>query len=341
MPARATPGVVHGAVPQSRALMPPVTLQISLAPSDHRLAREILPHQIRIWRGQVAEILLTIDLHRSAGRFADDWEAGRDKILAVARNVEGARIVEVDYAAPAAAAVGREFFGGRTVPDKDHRGGPYYAYFFGLHVATHRHILHCDADMMFGGGSQTWLAEACALLEKEKDVLVTAPLPGPPAPNGKLIELPGTRLPGANPAYAFNEMSSRAFLLDRDRFKTRIGALRPSLAPPRGLVLALLDGNVPRELPERLITRAMNRHGLRRVDFLGEDPGMWSLHPPYRCDDFYQKLPALIHLVETGAMPAAQLGFHDVGDSLVDWREARAQMARRRWWRRLATRLRS
>ncbi|MEO6994264.1 MAG: capsular biosynthesis protein, partial [Lacunisphaera sp.] len=61
---------------------PPVTLQISLAPSDHRLASATLPHQIRTWRGQVAEILLTIDLHRSAGRFADDWDEGRDKILA-------------------------------------------------------------------------------------------------------------------------------------------------------------------------------------------------------------------------------------------------------------------
>ncbi len=320
---------------------PPVTLQISLAPSDHRLAREILPHQIRNWRGQVAEILLTIDLHRSAGRFADDWEEGRDKISAFAHSIEGARIVEVDYGAPAAAAVGREFFGGRTVPRKDHRGGPYYAYFFGLNAATHRHVLHCDADMMFGGGSQTWVAEACALLEKENDVLVTAPLPGPPAPNGKLIELAGTRLPWASPAYTFHEMSSRVFLLDRDRFKKRIGALRPEFASSRGVVLALLEGNAPRELPERLLTNAMNSHGLHRVDFLGETPGMWSLHPPYRCADFYQKLPGLIRLVETGAMPAAQLGFHDVGDSLVDWSEARARMAERRWWKRLATRLRS
>ena len=141
--------------------MPPVTLQSSLAPSDHRIARKILPHQIRTWRGQVAEILLTIDLHRNAGRFAGDWEEGRNKILALARNVDSARVVEVDY------------------------------------------------------------------------------------------------------------------------------------------------------------------------------------NPPDRCADFHQKLPDLIRLVETGAMPATQLGFHDVGDSLVDWSEARTHMAQRRWWKRLGTRLRS
>jgi hypothetical protein len=320
--------------------MPPVTLQISLAPSDHRLAVHTLPHQVRTWRGQVDEILLTIDLHRSAGRFADDWEAGRDNILALARSIDGARIVEVDYGETAAAAVAREFFGGRRVPAKEHRGGPYYAYFFGLHAATHRHVLHCDADMMFGGGSSTWLAEACALLDREPDIFVTAPLPGPPAPDGRLVELPGERVAGPGLAYRFHEMSSRAFLLDRQRFHARIGALRPELAPLRGLLLALLEGNAPREVPERLLTRAMARHGLRRVDFLGASPGMWTLHPPYRCADFYRNLPELVRRVETGDMPAAQLGLHDVGDSLVDWSEARARLTQRRWWRRLGARFR-
>ncbi len=322
-------------------MSPPVTLQISLAPSDYRLAREILPHQIRTWRSQVAEILLTVDLHRSAGRFAEGWAEGRDNILALARSVEGARIIEVDYGASAAAAVAQEFFGGKRVPTKDHRGGPYYSYFFGLHAASHRHVFHCDADMMFGGGSPTWLAEACALLEREPDVLVTAPLPGPPAPDGRLTELQGERRAGPGLAYTFHEMSSRAFLLDRHRFQARLGALQPALAPLRGLLLALLEGNATRELPERLLTFAMARRGLQRVDFLGAAPGMWTLHPPYRCADFYDKLSELVRRVEAGDMPSAQLGFHDVGDSLVDWSEARARLAHRRWWHRLAARFRT
>jgi len=320
--------------------MPPVTLQISLAPSDHRLAQEILPHQIRTWRGQVSEILITVDLHRSAGRFADDWKAGRESILALANSIAGARVVEVNYAPEAARAVSREFFGGRRIPAKDHRGGPYYSYFFGLHAASHPHVLHCDADMMFGGRSSTWLAEACGLLERESDLLITAPLPGPPAPDGKLTELKGTRLTGPGIAYHFHEMSSRVFLLDRNRFASRIGALSPELAPVRGLVLALLEGNTPRELPERLLTKAMARNQLGRVDFLGASPGMWSLHPPYRCADFYNKLRDLIRRVETNDMPDEQLGFHDVADSLVDWSEAKVRMSQRRWWKRLGARLR-
>ncbi len=316
--------------------MTPVTLQVSLAPSDFRLASHILPHQVRTWRGQVAEILLTIDLHRSQGRFADDWAQGRDNIMALANSVEGARVLAVDDAA--AAAVSAEFFGGRPIPRKDHRGGPYYSYFFALHAATHRHVLHCDADMMFGGGSQTWLAEACELLARQPDILVTAPLPGPPAPDGRLRELPGTRHSGSEYTYEFPDMSTRVFLLDRDRWRSRVGGLVPRLADARGVVLALLEGNAPRQLPEKLITAEMSRHGLRRVDFLGRAPGMWSLHPPYRGADFFAKLPTLVTRVEAGDMPAAQLGFHDVCDELVDWSEGRRKLAERRWWRRLRER---
>lgn len=315
--------------------VPPVTLQISLAPSDHRLAEHLLPHQLRVWRPQVAEILLTIDLHRSSGRFGDEWTAGRDRILALANSIEGARVLPVDDAPATAAAVAREFFGGRRIPRKDHRGGPYYSYFFALHAARHRHVLHLDADMMFGGGSTTWLAEACALLEAQPDVLVAAPLPGPPAPDGRLRELPGRRLAAPEYAYEFPEMSTRVFLLDRERWRTRIGGLVPRLASPRGVVLALLEGNAPRQLPEKLITAEMAARGLRRVDFLGRAPGMWSLHPPYRGADFFAKLPDLVRRVEAGDLPPEQLGFHDVCDQLVDWSEGRRRLAERRWWRRL------
>lgn len=318
--------------------MPPVTLQISLAPSDYRLAQHILPHQIRTWRGQVAEILLTIDLHRSSGRFADDWEKGRDNILQLARSIEGARVLPVDDSPAAKAAVSKEFFGGRTIPRKDHRGGPYYSYFFGLHAARHPHVLHCDADMMFGGGSPAWLAEACALLASEPDVLVTAPLPGPPAPDGRLRELPGVRRPSPEYAYVFPEMSTRIFLLDRQRWADRVGALPPRFAPGRGFILALLEGNPPRQLPEQVLSALMHERGLQRVDFLGSGAGMWSLHPPFRGADFFAKLPGLVQRVEAGYMPPAQLGFHDVCDELVDWSEGRQRLAERRWWRRLRER---
>lgn len=317
----------------------PVTLQINLAPGDWRHARFLLPHQMRAWREQVAEVLLVIDLHRSSGRFAAGWEEGRDKIMTLARSVEGARVELVDYGAEARARVSSEFFGGAPVPEKDFRGGPYYAYFFGLNAASHSRVFHVDSDIFFGGGSQTWIDEATLHYSSHSSVLVMAPLPGPPSSDGRLRHLRSSPEPGAVHAHVFDEMSTRLFLIDRARFRSAIGALVPRPPPSlRSRIKALVEGNPSADLPEHLLSSAMREHDLVRRDFLGSAPGMWSLHPPYRCADFYAKLPDLIAKVEAGDIPDAQRGDHDLNGSLVDWSEAVALLARNRWWRRLLAR---
>lgn len=335
--------MVHGALYPSGAAKVSsraATLQISLSPSDLRHARLLLPHQVRVWRGQVAEILLTIDLHRSAGRFAAGWEAGRDGIMELAGSIEGARVVPIDYSQEARARVSAEFFGGVPVPAKDFRGGPYYAYFFGLNAAANDLVLHTDSDILFGGGSQKWLAEAVSYMAAHRDVLFSAPLPGPPAADGRLLHLRSTPDAGVAHAHALEEMSTRIFLLDRARFHSRVGALVPRSPPAlRHLIKAIVERNPPSDLPEHIITAEMRARGLIRYDFLGTEPGMWTLHPPYRCADFFDKLPSLISRVEAGDIPGAQRGDHDINSSLVDWSEAIAAIGRNRWWRRLLLRL--
>jgi hypothetical protein len=316
----------------------PVTLQISLAPSDYQHARELLPHQLRVWRGQVAETLLTLDFHRSSGRFSARWEEGKDHIGPLAQAQSGARVVTVDYSAAAIARVAGEFFGGQSVPVKDFRGGPYYSYFFGLAEARHEHVLHIDSDMFFGGSSSTWLAEAVAHMKANPEVLFAAPLPGPPTGGRQLRSQVATPESHTSHAFRFDTMSTRLFLLDRRRFRSAIGALQPRRPGWREVIKALVEGNPPQDLPEHLFTQAMRAHSLQRREFLGAEPGMWSLHPPYRCADFYTKLPALIACIEAGDLPDAQLGCHDINDSLVDWSEARTLIAKNRWWRRLLSR---
>jgi hypothetical protein len=318
---------------------PPVTLQINLSPGDWRHARFVLPHQMRAWRNQVSEVLLVIDLHRSSGRFAAGWDEGREGILALARSVRGARVELVDYGEAARARVSSEFFGNAAVPEKDFRGGPYYAYFFGLNSASHSHVFHVDSDIFFGGGSQHWIDEATGRYSSHSNILVMAPLPGPPARDGRLRHLRGTPEPDAEHAHCFEEMSTRLFLIDRVRFRSVIGGLVP-LPPPslRSRVKALVERNPSADLPEHLISGAMRKHGLLRRDFLGSAPGMWSLHPPYRCADFYSKLPDLIAKIEAGDIPDAQRGDHDINGSLVDWSEAVTRLAQNRWWRRLLSR---
>jgi hypothetical protein len=313
----------------------PVTLQISLAPSDYHHAHVLLQHQVRAWHGQYDELLITIDMHRSSGRFSARWEEGRELIVPLAESIPGARVVIVDYSSAAQSKVSGEFFGGTPVPLKDFRGGPYYSYFFALSEAKHDYVFHTDSDVFFGGSSSTWINEAIEHMASHANVLFAAPLPGPPHPDGSLLTLEAKPDAHDSHSFIFEAMSTRLFLMDRDRFRTAVGALKPRRPSLRSTVIALLEGNPAQDLPEHLFTSAMSKTGLVRRDFLGKQGGRWSLHPPYRCADFYEKLPSLVAAVERGEVPEAQRGCHDFNGSMVDWSEAYAALTQNRLWHRL------
>ena len=319
-----------------------VTLQINLAPSDWLHAKYTLPHQLRQFGSQADEILLVLDLHRSAGRFSEGWEERLPKIKSLINDCylhyPHAHLIEVDYSPETKRSVSEMFFKGQDIPPKDFRGGPFYSYFFGLYSAKYNYIFHLDSDLMFGGGSSTWIEEAVKLLSERSDVLVCAPLPGPPTYDGTLRSQLAQPEPHYSPAFRFNFLSTRLFMLDREKFISRINYLPLRYATPYGMFKALVEGNYPYKLPEEIFTEAMVEKSLLRVDFLGNSPGMWSLHPPYRSKEFYEGLPKLIEKIEKGLMPESQLGDHDVNDSLVDWNSARLKLKQNRWWKRLASR---
>jgi len=318
---------------------PKVSLQITLAPSDFAHARYLLPHQIRTWRDQVDEILLTIDFHRSKGRFSERWSDGAKKIRPLAESISDARVLDVDYSAATQAAVANEFFGGTLPPAKDFRGGPYYSYFFGLHAVQNDYVLHVDSDMFFGGGSKTWIAEAFNRLGRDPRILIAAPLSGPPALDGSLRFLKAMPDRREVHTHRFDVMSTRLFLISKAVFQSQVSALKPRPPPAwKSRVIARLEGNPVADLPEHVITDQMRQRGLYRLEFLGSQPGMWSLHPPYRGLDFYRKLPDLVRRIEAGDIPEAQRGDHDINDSMVDWTEGRTALRKNRIWRRVGRR---
>ena len=325
----------------------PVTLQINVAPTDLPHARHTLPHQLRQWGEQVQEIVFAFDLHRTAhgGRFGEGWDERlgpmQNLLEGLCREHPGARVAEVDYAPERMREIALAYTASAVMPEKDTKGAPFYPYFFGLHEASNDLVLHFDSDLMFGGGSQTWVAEACALLAAHPDVLACNPLPGPPTADGKLRTQSAPRFEqGADVAlnvgslaFRFSELSTRLFLLDRRALRERLGPLE--LQGPIRLisqVKARLHGNPPYRAAELTITDAMRARGLARVDFLGSGAGMWSLHPPYRSEAFYRELPRLIEQVETGQVPEAQRGDYDVNDSMLDWTDARRRARLRRIW---------
>lgn len=328
-----------------------VAAQISMYPMDYPHAALLLPHQIRAWSPMVDRILVTIDTHRSrSGRYrGSHFDEYRTKLVELAKSLRSEapqlEVIEVDYSPEARREVAKAYFGTHDIPVKAWDGGPFYAYFYGMHHARARHIVHFDGDMLFGGGSHRWVEEAIAFTEQDPTVLLTSPFPGPPAPDAAIH---GHGLPAPQridvagaPAYRFQSASTRIFMLDMQRLRDTLGTLplmRPNL---RQRVKSHLLGNPPdvREA-EVILGEVLRARGLYRVDLLGSAPGLWSLHPPYRGAAFYQALPGLIAAVESGQVPDAQCGHYDVHDSIIDWHDQREATRRhRRWWRLLKDRL--
>jgi hypothetical protein len=248
---------------------------------------------------------------------------------------------EVDYSADAREAVRRRFFSReRQCPLKAFDGGPFYAYFYGLLSANADYVLHMDSDMLFGGGSQTWLGEAVAVIEADPAALFAGPLPGPPRADGELKgshgSFPGlenvrppVRLDYPFPAFKFASVSTRVFLMSLARFDERVGSLLLVRPDARRRVQAGLYRQEPWTMPaEEVLTAAMVKQDLSRIDFLGQGPGMFSLHPPYRSAEFYRCLPTLIQRIERGDIPDGQLGDYDVNGSMVDWTRALREKTR-------------
>jgi hypothetical protein len=318
---------------------------MSTYPMDVRHVEHLLPHQIRALDGMVDRFIVTIDTHQTrTGRYqVDNFEANLEKLRQLVRDARKSyprlEFMDVDYSAAMRREVARYFFDTDSIPIKAWDGGPFYSYFFGLYATGARHVLHFDGDMMFGGGSRTWIRDATACLERHPDVLLMAPFPGPPRADGAIFghqwgddDAAPAREPLPALAYRHMQVSTRAFLIDLQRFKSMLGhfpLLRPSL---RQRLKARLMGNEPEaRQAEVLMTLTMQNRSLYRLDFLGSEPGLWTLHPPYRTELFYRRLPELISVVEQGTVPDGQRGHYDLNDSLIDWHEARAA---NQWHRR-------
>ena len=304
-----------------------VALQVNLAPSDLAHVRTILPHQLRRWGGQVDEVVWTLDTRRSPGPRGEGFDAAlpaiRRALESLAQRDGRPRIHEVDYGPEATAALGERFFGGEEPPAKDCFGAPFMPYFSGLHAARSRYVLHMDGDMLFGGGSQAWVAEAVALLEDRDEILAVAPLAGPPTRSGRLprrvvrrdahTQLFGSRAARESRSprtYRFRHMSTRLFLVDLRRLEDVAAPLALLPAPAWSYGAAVEE--YPYLPAETSLSAAMRREGLVRLDHQGRPPGMWALHPGNRTPEVMQQLRVIVSAVEEGDVPPEQAGDYEL-----------------------------
>ena len=313
-----------------------VTLQINIAPGDYPLVKSVLPHQLAVLCGQVDEIILTVETRQSSGRFAEGWTMYEERLYAFLNDEISpnypVQIVPVNYERTIKAGISQYFFGSKNSPDKDFRGGPFYSYFFGLFSARNNLVLHLDCDIFLGGGSNTWVEEAKAVFTEYPGCLVVSPHPGPPHPDGILIDQKIVKQINKF-AYELSGMSTRIFMIDKSIFANKKMILKsPKL---KGRVKALIKGNPSAELPEILIKDFMQLHDLKRVDFLGQGKGLWSLHPPFRTKSLFDNLEDLIEKINNNNLPDSQYGYYDIVDELCDWKEGWENLKRNRWWKKV------
>jgi hypothetical protein len=310
-------------------------LQINLAPNDFPHAKYILPHQISSLIDQVDEVVLILDTHRSKGRFGVNWEENLSNIKQLINEQlvshEKIRITQVDYSPETVKMVARFFFGKNSIPKKDYRGGPFYAYFFGLYDCQSNYVLHLDSDIFLGGASQVWIATALDLFDKNKNLLICSPLPGPPHPDHILIGQPGAVKLAEDYHFRFASMSTRIFMISKFFFQNN--KLKLTSLTLKNKIKAIAKGNQTYDLPEHIISAYMHKNKLYRIDFLGEMPGLWSLHPPYRTEDFYKQLPNIIQQIKLNNLPKLQYGYYDIVDGFCDWTLAKAKLRTNRWWK--------
>src|SRR5262249_19605074 len=155
--------------------------------------------------------------------------------------------------------ISEQFFRTVLIPPKDWNGGPFYSYFSGFSYARNDYIFHLDSDMMFGGGSQSWIAEAEKLLEARPDGMVCNPHPGPPTPDGSLRSHALIPEPYTSLAFRAREFSTRVAFFDRRRLISHLVPL-PLLEPSTfRRWQARLEGNFPYMLPEEILSYSIRR----------------------------------------------------------------------------------
>jgi hypothetical protein len=295
---------------------------VNVAPVDLPHAETTLRHQLRTWGGQVARVIYTLDLAKSPGPRGVDYEQHRPAMEQLIERLAATsptyRAVTVDYSPEAVGRVGAAFFAGASPPTKDCYGAPFYAYFDGLASVDTRYVLHMDSDMLFGGGSQTWIGEAIELLESRSNVLFVAPFGGPPSADPRVTRKERRRELNAQPfgslpvlesvdprTKRFGHVGSRIFFTDLDRLRGA-GPFSAYDAPPwsRGSNLA----TTPFLPAESTLSAAMRDGGWVRLDYLGTGAGMWRLHPAQRGSAYAANLPHVIAALERGAIPDYQRG---------------------------------
>ena len=296
-----------------------ITLQINIAPFDYRHVIDLIPHYIELFYESVNEILLVLDYNKKRNTDFSIWNDFRlqmvDYLEKISDKYSKIRISEVDYSNITKAKISSLYFNKNSIPNYDFRGAPFYQYFYGLYVCSNDLVFHLDSDMFLCGNASKWLDEALDILS-EDNIFSVSPLPGPPHPDKILKNQKYIHVDTSQYKYSFNSFSTRIFLINRKIIYNSLKLLSPSYIR---CIWALTKGFPIIQTVEETITKMMNKKNMKRIDFLGSDGGIWSLHPLFRSEEFYNNIPLILDKMKNMDFSEEQLGYYNFIPEFMDW----------------------
>ncbi|NBC81819.1 MAG: hypothetical protein GVY19_00405 [Bacteroidetes bacterium] len=297
-----------------------VSYQINISPFDIEMTRHLLEHQVNFFKDQVAEVLITYNLSEellSDPGYKEKHE--RTMKLIDSLTDDKVRYITVDYSEKMINEVFDYFYKNlKNRPLFDCKGTPIYAFIYGFYQCKYDLVFHIDGDMFFAGTSKVWMKEAVELLESDPKLLTVSPHPGPPHPDGILLE---QRYSKTDKPYVFefDHMGTRVCLFDRRDLHQKLFYQLPTL---KNIVYAKVFKKPMMDLMERIISKYMRMNGLKRIDFLGSDGGVYTLHPLYRSQEFFDNIPRIIEDMQNNNIAEEQRGRYNMY-TFIDWTEAK------------------
>ena len=286
-----------------------------------------IPHLVRMCRFPFVEKVLFIDTAPLSGDKIlrpgiGTLEALRhccDQLIAQGHMDKA---IDIDYSEACRQRLYQKHFHRQIRSTHNYKGYPIFGTIFSLEEISGDYLLHFDSDMLLHQtASYSWIEAGIELLKSCPEIMAVRPLAGPPFEG---IREDQTQPDGRDQLgfYWFKFFSSRAYLIDRQRFDQLLPlpVLWRSFREkwkwlnfiPNDLK-TWLNGSLGRgqlDSWEIMVSRKLDQTELIRATM--DHPQAWTLHPKDRSPEFIQALPAIIEKIENGWYPAEQAGYYDL-----------------------------
>lgn len=302
------------------------SLSIMVARTDIPFMMHTIPHLVRTCNYPFVERVLMVDTAPLSGDKLlrpgiGTMEQLRECCDKLVREGVVDKVVDIDYSLDYRQKIYKKHFGAKVRPTHNYKGYPIWGTIYKIEQAKGDYLLHFDSDMLlYQKPGYSWIEEAVEILRKNPDVMSVRPLSGPPTSDKLLYQNHPYQLDNNGDFYRFKFFSSRAYLIDRQRFNQLLPLdilWRSARNPLMNLIpsqfqtqLYYLFNKGKLDSWEIMVSQKLEKTNFIRATM--SSPNSWTIHPVKRGDDFIKALPILIDKIESGYYPVEQAGYYDL-----------------------------